>query len=280
MILPTPPPDFNIQFYRNEGIQLNPVEVYLNAIDAMYEIAHHFRWNEMWPRPSSIFELADRGVRIIVTREGQELRTLHVALGLYFTVITMIASSPFYQYGADMYRRDRLIGRLSIEQIPTTTPLSTSIEAIDYINTSNTTTRNSTSHSSGLGRTIIWHNMNIYYEFAGARINSKDLYTAVLSGLADAAKAGMDTVCTELQAYSQADNLVFWVDGHESASHPFTYKEVTDLFRAVVAEMTLEQRRFGEINFIVTDGNDGLASGFIHKLALQGNVTAGVVVAR
>ena len=247
---------------------------------AMYELANDFRWIQKWPRPTSTFALVDSGVLIRVRRERRELRTLHVALALYFTIITMISTSPFHQYGADMYLGIRLIGRLSIEPMPTTTHMNTSIEGIDYISTINTTLLDSTSYSSGLGRTIVLPDMTIDYEYVGARINSKDLYTAVLSGLADAARAGMDTICPELHAYSEAGNLVFWIDGNDQATTPFTYKEVTNLFKEIVDDMTLEQRRFAEINFTVKRGDVGIASGFIGKPPLQGNVTAGVEAAR
>ena len=254
--------------------------MYLNAIAAMYELANDFQWNGVWRRPGH-FSVVDSGIWIRVQIEGRNLRTFHVIFALYYTVITMISNiGAFCQYGTDMYQGNLLLGRLGIEAIPTATPLNTSIGAIDYISTTNTTTSDSTSLSSGLGRTIELPDMNITYDYVGARINSKDLYTAVLSGLADAAKAGMDTICTELHAYSQAGNLVFWLDGDDQATQPLTYESVTTIFRSIVEDMTLRERRFAEINFAVLFGEDGGASGFIAKMPLQGNDTAGVVAAK
>ena len=246
----------------------------------MYQLATHFQWNELWPRAITTFALVNRGVWIKVVKERREMRTFHVIFTLYFTLITLVSRSPFVQYHTDMYQGTRLIGGLAIEEVPETKPLNISIGAIDYISNSNTTTPHSKSYSSGLGTTIPLPNMNITYRYVGVRINSRDLYTAVLSGLADASKAGMDHICVELPAYSHSDNLVFWIYGEDYATHPFTFRAVTHLLRAIVLDMTLEQRRFQEITFEVTNGTESVAYGFVSKLPFQRNGTASVEAAR
>ena len=259
---------------------MNPLEVYLTAIFAMYQLAAHFPWNELWPRAVTTFALVNRGVWIKVIKERREMRTFHVVFALYFTVITLVSRSPFLQYHTDMYQGTRLIGGLAIENVPETTPLNISIGAIDYISTSNATIPDSTSYSSGLGTTIVLPDMNITYQYVGVRINSRDLYTAVLSGLADASKAGMETICPDFRAYSHSADLVFWISGDMEASHPFTFRAVTHLLRAIVLDMTLEQRRFAEITYEVRNGTEGIAYGFVSKLPFQGNGTARVEAAR
>lgn len=208
------------------------------------------------------------------------MRTLHLVYGLYFTVLSMVSESPFYQYHTDMYQSTRLIGGLAIEKFPGTTPSNTSIGAIDYISTTNATILDSTSYSSGLGTTIILPDMNITYEYIGPRFNSRDLYTAVLDGLAEASKSGMDTVCVDVRAYSYSGEFIFWIIGEQSATHPLTYKAATDIFRSITLDMTLEQRRFEEINFFVMNRTEAIATGFVGKVPVQGNGTASVAAAR
>ncbi len=275
-----PPANFNIGLCQNETIQLNPVDLYLNAIVAMYGLATLYRWNEMWPRPTSTFSLVGHALWIRVERDRLELKTLHVVFTLYYTVTTMVDRSQFCEYAADMYQGDRKIGSLDIEQIPATTTLNTSIEAFDSISTTNIMTSDSTSHSFGRGRIIVLPDITITYQYVGDRINSKDLYTAVLSGIGDAAKAGMDTVCTEIQAFSQSANLVFWIFNVDQSIQPLRYKAVTDIFRSITVDMTVEQRRFAEIEFFAKNGTDVIGTGFIRKLPLGGNVTASAVAAR
>ena len=245
----------------------------------MYQIATHFQWNELWPRAITTFALVNRGVWIKVVKERREMRTFHVIFALYFTVIMLVSRSPFVQYHTDMYQGTRLIGGLAVEA-PETTPLNISAGAIDYNSNSNATTPHSTFYSSGLGTTIPLPDMNITYRYVGVRINSRDLYTAVLSGLADASKAGMDHICAELPAYSYSGDLVFWIYGEGFARYPFTFKAVTHVFRAIVLDMTMEQRRFQEITFEVTNGTESVAYGFVSKLPFQGNGTASVEAAR
>ena len=246
----------------------------------MYQLATNFRWNELWPRAITTFALLNRGIWVKVLKDRRELRTFHVIFALYFTVLTLVSRSPFLQYHTDMYQSTRLIGGLAIEETPETTPLNISIGAIDYISTSNATTPDSTSYSSGLGTTIALPDMNITYQYVGARINSRDLYTAVLSGLADAAKGGMANTCAELHAYSHSGDLVFWINGEGEAMHPFTFEAVTHILRAITLDMTLEQRRFAEITFSVRNGTEEIAIGFVSKLPFQSNGTASVEAAR
>ena len=234
----------------------------------------------MWPLQTTTFSLADRGIWIRVERDRRQLKTFHIVFALYATITNMIARSEFCVYAAEITQSGRVIGSLDIEPIPTATTLDTSVEAIDYISTTNITTSDSTSHSLGLGRTIDLSDMTITYEYVGDRINSKDLFTAVLSGLADAAKARMDTVCTGMEAVSQDLNLVFWIDPVDQNIKPFRYKAVTRIFRSITVDMTLVQRRFAEISFFVKNGTDLICTGFIGKLPPPGNGTASVVVAR
>ena len=247
----------------------------------MYDIATLYQWDAMWNHRTIIFTLQDHGgVCIRVDRVLRRMQTLHVALALYHTVVAMVATRGFYEYGADLYQAGRLIGGLSIEPAPPETALNTSIEAVHYISTTDITTSDSTSQSHDLGITIYIHDMNITYQYAGGRINSQDLFMAVLGGLADAAEAGMDTICTDIQALSPSENLIFWIDADSGSTHPLTYQGVTDILRAVTVDMTLEQRRFAEINFLVSIGTHRVASGFIGSTRLQDNGTASVAAAR
>ena len=254
--------------------------MYLNAIIAMYDIANLYQWDAMWPRRTVTFSLLDHGVGIAVIRDVRRLQTLHVDIALYYTVVTMVVRREFYQFGADLYQATRLIGGLVIEPIPPETALNTSIDAVHHISTTDITTSDSTSQSPDIGRTIYFHDLNITYQYAGLRINSQDLFTAVLGGLADAAKAGMDTVCTDIQAVSHSGNLLFWIDGDDGPTHPLTYRGVTDILRAITLDMIQQQRRFAEITFTARIGTHGVASGFISRTSLQGNGTASVAAAR
>lgn len=257
------------------------MDVYLNAIEAMYDIANLYQWTATWTHRTSTFALDDRSnVWIRMERELRRLQTLHVALGLYYTVITMAERRAFCEFGADLYQVRRFMGSVIIEPSDNAISLNTSTDAVHYADTTNITAVDSTSQSPSLGRTIWFDNLSITYSYAGGRINSEDLFTAVLGGLADAAKAGADTVCTELYAVSRSQNLVFWIDGQEGAAQPLTYGAATDILKEITMDMTLVQRRFADINFLVRNGTDPLASGFLGNMPYQGNRTASVATSK
>ena len=259
---------------------MSPVDVYLNAIVAMYDIANLYQWDAIWPRRTVTFSLLDHAVWVRVERDLRRMLTLHAAFALYYTVVTMVDRRDFYRYETDLYQANRLIGGLIIEPTPPETTLNTSIDAFHYISATDITTSDSTSQSPDLGRSIYVHGMNITYQYAADRINSQDLFTAVLSGLADAAKAGMDIVCTDFQAVSHSGNLLFWINGEHVSPHRLTYRGVTDILRGVTVDMTLQQRRFAEISFIARIAGHLVASGIIGKTTLQGNGNASVAAAR
>lgn len=260
---------------------MNPVDVYLNAIEAIFDIANLRGWNATWLDRTTTFALEGHStVWVRVERELRRLEALHVAFGIYYIVIRMAETHVFYQYGADLYQGRRYIGTVIIEPSEDIIPSNASIDAVHYADTTNITAVDSTSQSPSLGRTIYFNDLTLIYSYAGGRINSQDLFTAVLGGLVDAAKAGMDTVCVELHAVSWARNLVFWIDGNEGAVQPLTYGAATDILKGITLDMTLKQRRFADINFIVKNGNDNLATGFVGQMPFQGNGTASEATSR
>ena len=260
---------------------MSPVDVYLSGIEAIYDIANLHEWSASWPDRTSTFALEDRdNVWVRVERELRRLETLHVAFGIYYIVIRMAETRAFYKYGADLYQLRRYIGSVVIEPSEDLNSSSTSTDAVHYADTTNITAVDSTSQSPSLGRTIFFNDLTITYHYAGGRINSQDLFTAVLGGLLDAAKAGMDTVCEQMYAVSWARNLVFWIDGNEGAVQPLTYGAATDILKGITLDMTLKQRRFADINFVVGNGTDNLATGFITPMPFQGNGSASEATSR
>ena len=260
---------------------MSPVDVYLSGIEAIYDIANLYEWNASWPHRTSTFALRDRdNVWVRVERVLRRLETLHVAFGIYYVVVKMAETRAFYTYGADLYQLRRYIGSVVIEPSEDPNSSSTSIDAVHYADTTNITAVDSTSQSPSLGRTIFFNDLTLTYTYDGDRINSQDLFTAVLSGLLDAAQAGMDTVCVQMYAVSRGRNLVFVIDANEGAAQPFTYGAATDILKEITLDMTLKQRRFAEVNFVITNGTDDLATGLIAKMPIQGNGTASEATSR
>ena len=260
---------------------MNPVDVYLNAIEAMYNIANLYEWNATWHARTTTFSMEARNsVWVRVERELRRLETHHVALAIYYIITQMAERRAFYEYGADLYQVRRLMGGVIVEPSLEARPLNTSIDAVPYADTTNITAVDSTSQSPSLGRTIFFKDLTVTFHYTGGRINSQDLFTAVLGGLADAAKAGIDTVCTRLYAVSRARNLVFWIDGDEESEQPLTYGAATDILKGIAVDMTLVHRRFAVITFIVRNGTDQLATGYIGPLPVQGNGTASAATSR
>ena len=253
----------------------------MNAVEAMYCLANQYEWNATWRDRTSVFTLPARSnVWVRVERELRRLETIHVALGIYYTVCHMAESRAFYEYGADLYQIRRLMGGVMFEPSQVTVPLNSSIDAVHYADPFNITVVNSTSQSPSLGRTIFFKDMTVNFDYTGGRINSQDMFTAVLGGLADAAQAGMDTVCTQMYAISRSRNLVFWIDGNRQAEEPLTYGGATDILKGVALDMTLNQRRFAAIEFIVRNGTDELATGYVGPVPFQGNGTASEATSR
>ena len=281
LTVPRPPEDLRIEFWGNDSEPMSPVDVYLSGIEAIYDIANLYEWNASWPHRTSTFALRDRdNVWVRVERQLRRLETLHVVFGIYLVVIKMAETRAFYTYGADLHQLNRYIGSVVIEPREAPSSSSTSIDTVHYADTTNITAVDGPSQSPSLGRTIFFHGLTLTYTYAGGRVNSQDLFTAVLSGLLDAAKAGMDTVCVQMYATSWGRNLVLLIDANEGVAQLFTYGAATDILKELTLDMTLKQRRFAEINFVITNGTDELATGLIAKMPSQGNGTASEATSR
>ena len=109
----------------------------------------------------------------------------------------------------------------------------------------------------------------------GARINSRDFFTAIMDGMTYAARNGKIAVCPSLDAISAEANLVFHVIGQEGSPQPMRYDVVTQAMKALFLDMTFRQRRFEEISFSFTHQGVQVGEGYVRRLAFGlGNGTS------
>ena len=247
---PSPPPGFDVDINYDTSRFLNPIGVYLCALDCMF----HFDlmgWHQTAVRGLTIW--ADRhNVQLdldsyVMTQGGPQLTTAHMVAGLYQTITDIAAGDRFCEVISTLSLYQRQIGTLRFEKIP---PRSLEMEGGgDARNLSVGDTgsvRNGITYPSGRwddpGRT----DFSMTYTFSGKRINSKGIFLAVIDALAIAAQFDQDTVFTSLRGMSTTGNCVVNVvatPGPTSVS----YASVTKAVRLVIADIMIPLNKFGEI---------------------------------
>ena len=234
----------------------------------MYGLANHYDWNAIWRSASTTFSLTDRGIWIVVDRIPRarvQLRTLHVVFALFYTMVAMSEDSMFCSWNSYIYLNTREIGTLFVEANYPTSNLRNNSTDVDFNGAPSIAAVNSTVDSTTLGITINIEGLTITYNYVGDRINSKDLFIAVLNGMAEAAKAGAQSSCESLRAASLDSNIVFSITKSPTSPQPLTYKVVTLVMRLITLDMALEQRRFAEISFVFRWRKEQIGHGLVRK---------------
>ncbi|KAL2054074.1 hypothetical protein ABVK25_005613 [Lepraria finkii] len=281
--IPPPPPGFHLEISYDSESRLSPLAVYHNTILTLYEIANQYSWTQIWIEPTTSFSVGWRTWILVMKEPGRRLpplRTSHVILALYHGVAQMSRDRGFCQMVIEMFVDQALIGNVIIKKSPTPPTGVAGDGDGGRVRNGNESavglgTPATNSSDGSLGIVIYDVDMKITYSYNGARINSRDFFTAIMDGMIYAARNGKLAVCPSLDAMSAEANLVFHVVGQVGSPQPMRYDVVTQAMKALFLDMTFQQRRFEEIGFSFAHQGVQVGEGYVRKLALGlGNGTS------
>lgn len=248
---PAPPPGFQIDVHYDTTSTLNPLGVYMVAIDFMYQFAQR-GWNKRLSGGFTVW-LDKFGVEVDIEsvrhqHGAVELQTCHIVLGLYETILEVSAQSRFCEVLTTLSLHRRQIGSLAIQRKTPQITKTDGANATKSFMVEASSSSNAPTYPSGIIIDVDDRPFTVSYTFTGIHINSKDIFIAVLDALATAAQLPADTLFQSLNAVSPSGNCVISVAVDSSQSR-LSYGHVTKALRALVISVMVVLKKFEEITF-------------------------------
>ena len=284
---PTPPPGFSISIKFNETHPLKPAAVYINAIELMYKLAQY-----SWDVPIiDQLEYSDRRYDVLIlsspeqgpspVKQPSQLQNCHVIIALYEVLLTMAARAIFCELFVDLLVNEKQVGNMNIFQWG---GFDGDGHADDILTL---TTSNSTEYISVLngesGEIVDPDNNNfkISYAFYGQHINSQEIFTATLDGLATAAEFNRESKCDVIYATSVLKTCAFSITKNIGLqASQLSYAQVTAALRLLTVGVMLERKMFGEMEFALEFGGIQVGEGNVLRVSSASNATEGIAEAR
>ena len=261
------PPDFECEIYnQDQGTPLNPLAMWANAVNAMYEVSGT-DMEKVWV--DQTFSLSVYDVDVILTSSGDtpeaepNLQTRFVAWTIQNVMFNVwhlrlwqnVAGLPKWR-GKDVgivrfWKKGQDVAR-NIVPANTTELLALSTER-------NMTATKSSNFAAG--------DLEFIYSFEGSAMNSNNIFLATLEGMVQAAEGGLGNRCAE-----------FWVHGFSvvtftlnskkdpSGNPLLQYGQVRMALQKTVFHM-ISNRRFGEMGLIIRLDGQEIAEGGWKKWA-------------
>lgn len=260
---PAPPPGFEVDIHYDTSNILNPLGVYLCAIDFMYDFARK-GWNKRLSGGFTVWQ-EDYNAEIDIESLHQssvQLQTCHIVLGLYETIKEVSAQSRFCEVLTTLSMHRRQIGSLAIQKKTRQTTNTVRANATNSLMAKGVSSSNDPTYPSGLITDVDDPPFTVTYTFNGIRTNSRDVFLAVLDALATAARLPSDTLFQSLNAISPSRACVISVAVDSSQSR-LSYSYITKALRAVVTNVMVVLRKFEEVTFQLNWRGDKMVEGSI-----------------
>ncbi len=263
------------------SISLNPLAVYVVAIDLMYGLSKQ-SWSKQVELIESgllvVLQTPEYNVIIYTSHQTTDLTTGLCVQILYQAVNCMATRNPgFYQSTNFATLRNRPIARLLITDLDhwDFPPIGTSNSSIHSIETrsydlvnsleaTETTSPTSTPTADSGELTDPDDNLfKIRYQYSGQRVLNGDVFSAAIDGLAMAAQYDSDGPCDSITALSISRKVVWHIG--RSTTHPTFTSELTRVFFLMIRDLFLKERRFQELWFHLEYEGEIVADGYVIK---------------
>lgn len=277
---PTPPAGYQVLLRFDESLPLNPLGVYINAIELMYKLAQE-EWND-YIHEDLYMSVTTYNIWIIAASTPQhELQISLLVIGLQDSIIAMARLSGFFRLTVNLSLNGLVIGHLDFGRIETPPYNVTSTGYTKEVLLSiNKIQSNGSLSNSGQIVDPYDSKFVVSYTFYGKAINSKEVFTAVLDGLAISAQYKSEEHCSLLEAVSVSGTSAISVSQIPSFPTRLHYSDVTKALLILTTGVIVTRRRFGEVEFEISYDGIQIAEGYILKLALSNNSVGGIAASR
>lgn len=215
-------------------------------------------WDDYFDKSS----LKESRVEVLLTMVPRAARVSHVVLGLYAAAVEAVEQPDFSYCLGTMYLNDNLIGGVKLLQSSAKAQFNLVGETNQTLGHSAATNDN---RDSGTFVDPLKPEFQLSYDFEGKRINSDDLFTAVLEGLSSVAQYYPAQSCQSIHAvgpYSETGQAMIFI--HQASKvEDLICDHVAQILKMIFVYLGVGQNKFHEMNFKFRWHGRLLASGYI-----------------
>lgn len=278
LTVPPTPSGFTGGVYVQTSKPLNPVAVYVVAIECMYQWAQ-----DPWDSETDGGTAYEDGYNVIIVANTDfpvgplQLKVSHVVLGLYEGLMEMLQQKKSCEVSVTLSLYQRQVGILSMKANNPSIGSNSSSEAgfvdIDAILPASRV-NNSSNVLQGEYTDPTDAKLKMIYSYHGSRIPSKDIFTAALNGLVNAAVFDPTSPCQLLKAISESASCVIYIG--TIAGQSMTYAQATKALKWMSSTIPIHERNFGEMNVQLMYDGQKIAEGYILKGIIPNSGSEGV----
>lgn len=278
-----PIPGMTVEYHYQRQFPLNPLGIYLSAIELMYYLSR-LDWNA--PISGDVNEWLDAyNVRIMVLRtaDANVLHNSHVVLALLGAINDMSSKNAHCEFFVYISLDRRQIGIIAVGPKDGLTQRLTADKERDGPRSLTQNDTTSTNYAPlTLSSEIIdpaFQSVHIEYQTDGDAIGARYVFLMVLDGMAQAAQFSPHSHCSGFHAMDPDLHAVFHISPTHTGRFKFQYSVIVRTLYLLFGDILLDKSRFHEMSFqLVWDGLY-VAQGSVTDLSIKG-LKQGVDVGR
>lgn len=257
---PVLPPGFRTEIEFHHERKLSPKGVFLAVVYMMAELTRR-PWDG-FIQHTEFMKLS--GVAVLITPDTPSLlRVSHAVLGLNAAVVAAVQERLFFLCSLSISSYETYVG--NVQFVPSS-HFPDGDQNIGDGPESNLTT----SPMSGKGTLTDPQNkkFQVHYAFDGRKISSKDMFTAVLDGLANLAQFDPFQRFETLNAVgplSPTGQAVIFIR-EVSSRRGVINNDVTSALLMIFGDLNVAENKFGEMDFDVSWNGEKIATGYVMRL--------------
>lgn len=173
------------------------------------------------------------------------LETVHIVSGLYETIVDVVAQSRFCEVHTTLLLHRRQIGILLLQKrSPTRTLATGGANATSSVSVDSVAQENAVVYPSGTFTDPDDAAFSLSYTYSGVRINSKDIFLAVLDALATAAQFSRVKYFQSLTAVSPSGSCAISIVANLGSIFRVNYSFVTKALRFLIVDVMVPLGKF------------------------------------
>lgn len=266
--VPAPAFDYSVDWHYDRNQPLNVLAIYLSAIDCMYGLAQR-GWDDRLIGGWQIWASGQK-VEVDVESTGGShgplpLLTSHIVVAVYSTVEKLWKDKAFCKVTTSISIGQRQIGTLKIQPFAgRATSVGVTNSDIGNSTAENLST-NPATQPSGQVTDKDDVRFTVDYAYSGARIDSQEMFIAILDALANSAPHPDTSDFHHLAAASASGGCTIVI--YKVASpYQITYSYTTRALRTLTRFVIQPLRRFGEMTFELNWKGTNIAKGYFKKV--------------